>query len=64
MLFLNVEEKLKGLYIYINFLGGLVICGIVFYDIMNYVKVEVIIICVGIVVFMVFFILVGGDIGK
>lgn len=64
MLFLNAEEKSKGLYIYINSPGGSVTCGIALYDTMNYVKAEVTTICVGTAASMASFILAGGDIGK
>jgi ATP-dependent Clp protease protease subunit len=64
MLYLNAEEKNKGLYIYINSPGGSVTCGIAVYDAMNYVKSEVTTICVGTAASMASFILAGGDRGK
>jgi ATP-dependent Clp protease protease subunit len=64
MLFLNAEEKSKGLYLYINSPGGSVTCGIALYDTMNYVKADVTTICVGTAASMASFILAGGDIGK
>ena len=64
MLYLNAEEKSKGLYIYINSPGGSVTCGIAVYDAMNYVKSEVTTICVGTAASMASFVLAGGDRGK
>jgi ATP-dependent Clp protease, protease subunit len=64
MLYLNAEEKNKGLYIYINSPGGSVTCGIAVYDAMNYIKSEVTTICVGTAASMASFILAGGDRGK
>lgn len=64
MLFLNAEEKSKGLYLYINSPGGSVTCGIALYDTMNYVKADVTTICVGTAASMASFILSGGNIGK
>nr|YP_009326891.1 ATP-dependent Clp protease proteolytic subunit [Codium simulans]ANJ70797.1 ATP-dependent Clp protease proteolytic subunit [Codium simulans] len=64
MLYLNAEEKTKELYLYINSPGGSVTCGIAVYDIMNYIKSDVITLCVGTAASMASFILVGGTIGK
>jgi ATP-dependent Clp protease protease subunit len=64
MLYLNAEEKSKGLFIYINSPGGSVTCGIAVYDTMNYVKAEVTTICVGTAASMASFVLAGGDRGK
>ena len=64
MLYLNAEEKSKGLYIYINSPGGSVTCGIAVYDTMNYVKADVTTICVGTAASMASFVLAGGDRGK
>nr|YP_009519285.1 Clp protease proteolytic subunit [Codium arabicum]AYC65221.1 Clp protease proteolytic subunit [Codium arabicum] len=64
MLYLNAEEKTKDLYLYINSPGGSVTCGIAVYDIMNYIKSEVITLCIGTAASMASFILVGGTIGK
>lgn len=64
MLFLNAEEKSKGLYLYINSPGGSVTCGIALYDTMNYVQADVTTICVGTAASMASFILAGGDKGK
>lgn len=64
MLYLNAEESSKDLYIYINSPGGSVTCGIAVYDILNYIEVEVITLCVGTAASMASFILTGGSRGK
>nr|AYD72423.1 ATP-dependent Clp protease proteolytic subunit [Batophora oerstedii]AYD72474.1 ATP-dependent Clp protease proteolytic subunit [Batophora occidentalis] len=64
MIYLNAEETEKGLYIYINSLGGSVTCGIAVYDTMNYIKSDITTICVGTAASMASFILVGGTRGK
>lgn len=64
MLYLNAEEKAKGIYLYINSPGGSVTSGIALYDTMNYVKAEVTTICIGTAASMASFILAGGQIGK
>ena len=64
MLYLNAEEKLKDLYLYINSPGGSVTCGIAVYDIMNYINSDVITLCVGTAASMASFILAGGTRGK
>ena len=64
MLYLNAEESSKDVYIYINSPGGSVTCGIAVYDILNYIQVEVITLCVGTAASMASFILTGGSRGK
>lgn len=64
MLYLNAEESSKDVYIYINSPGGSVTCGIAVYDILNYIEVEVITLCVGTAASMASFILTGGSRGK
>lgn len=64
MLYLNAEEKSKGIYLYINSPGGSVTSGIALYDTMNYVKSEVTTICIGTAASMASFVLAGGQIGK
>ena len=64
MLYLNAEESSKDLYIYINSPGGSVTCGIAVYDILNYIEIEVITLCVGTAASMASFILTGGSRGK
>lgn len=60
MVYLNAEDKSKGIYIYINSPGGSVTCGVGVYDIMNYIQPEVTTICVGTAASMASFILAGG----
>lgn len=64
MLYLNAEEKLKDIYIFINSLGGSVTCGIAVYDVMNFVEADVSTICVGTAASMASFVLAGGEKGK
>lgn len=64
MLYLDFDDLNKFIYFYINFFGGFVIVGLVIYDIMQYIKVDVIIICLGLVVLMGLFLLVVGIKGK
>jgi len=64
MLYLNAEEKIKDLYIYINSPGGSVTCGIAVYDIVNYIDADVTTLCVGTAASMASFILAGGSRGK
>lgn len=64
MLYLNAEESSKDVYIYINSPGGSVTCGIAVYDILNYIQLDVITLCVGTAASMASFILTGGSRGK
>ena len=64
MLYLNAEEKSKGLYIYINSPGGAVLAGISVYDAMQFVVPDVHTICMGLAASMGSFILTGGEITK
>ena len=64
MLYLNGEKSSQDVYIYINSPGGSVTCGIAVYDIMNYIDIEVITLCVGTAASMASFILSGGALGK
>nr|YP_009367442.1 proteolytic subunit 2 of clp protease [Sarcinofilum mucosum]ARK14386.1 proteolytic subunit 2 of clp protease [Sarcinofilum mucosum] len=64
MLYLNAEDKSKGIYIYINSPGGSVTCGVGVFDAMNYIKSEVTTICVGTAASMASFVLAGGRKGK
>ena len=64
MLYLNGEKSSQTIYIYINSPGGSVTCGIGVYDIMNYIDIEVITLCVGTASSMASFILSGGALGK
>lgn len=47
MLFLEVENLEKDIFLYINLLGGLVIVGMVIYDMMKFIKLDVSIVCMG-----------------
>jgi len=47
MLFLEVEDPNKDIYIYINSPGGLVTSGLAIYDTMQYVKPDISTICMG-----------------
>ena len=64
MLYLHGEKSSQDVYIYINSPGGSVTCGIAVYDIMNYIDIEVITLCVGTASSMASFILSGGALGK
>nr|YP_009367522.1 proteolytic subunit 2 of clp protease [Pseudoneochloris marina]ARK14474.1 proteolytic subunit 2 of clp protease [Pseudoneochloris marina] len=64
MLYLNGEDKSKGIYVYINSPGGSVTCGVGVYDAMNYIKSDVTTICVGTAASMASFVLAGGTRGK
>jgi ATP-dependent Clp protease protease subunit len=58
------KMKAKNMYLYINFLGGVVLVGISIYDAMQFVVTDVHTICMGLVTSMVSFILTGGEITK
>ena len=64
MLYLNAEDKSKGIYVYINSPGGSVTCGVGVFDAMNYIKADVTTICVGTAASMASFVLAGGKKGK
>jgi len=64
MLYLNGEEQLQDIFIFINSLGGSVTCGIGVYDVMNFVEADVSTICVGTAASMASFVLAGGEKGK
>jgi ATP-dependent Clp protease protease subunit len=64
MIYLNAEDKSKGVYIYINSLGGSITCGVSVFDAMNYIKSDVTTICVGTAASMASFVLAGGQKGK
>jgi ATP-dependent Clp protease, protease subunit len=64
MLYLNAEDTVQGLFMYINSPGGSVTCGIGVYDAMNYVQADVTTICVGTAASMASFVLSGGTRGK
>lgn len=64
MLFLEAENLEKDIYLYINFLGGVIIVGMFIYDIMQFIKFDVSIICMGQAVSMGVFLLIVGVKGK
>ena len=64
MLYLNAEDTVQGLFMYINSPGGSVTCGIGVYDAMNYVQADVTTIFVGTAASMASFVLSGGTRGK
>ncbi|MDA2936629.1 ATP-dependent Clp endopeptidase proteolytic subunit ClpP [Patescibacteria group bacterium AH-259-L05] len=64
LLFLESEDKNKDIKLYINTLGGSVTAGLAVYDTMQYVKPDVITICVGIAASMGAVLLSAGAKGK
>jgi len=64
MLYLDSEDNSKPIYLYINSPGGSVTAGLAIYDTMQYVKSEVVTICVGLAESMGAFLLGAGTKGK
>jgi ATP-dependent Clp protease protease subunit len=64
MLYLDSEDNSKPIYLYINSPGGSVTAGLAIYDTMQYVKSEVVTICVGLAASMGAFLLGAGTKGK
>nr|YP_009755429.1 ATP-dependent Clp protease proteolytic subunit [Sinomenium acutum]QIP53874.1 ATP-dependent Clp protease proteolytic subunit [Sinomenium acutum] len=64
MVYLNLEDKNRDLYLFINSPGGWVIPGIAIYNTMQFVLPDVHTICMGLAASMGSFILVGGEITK
>ena len=64
MLYLDSEDNSKPIYLYINSPGGSVTAGLAIYDTMQYVKSEVVTICVGLAASMGAFLLAAGTKGK
>ena len=64
MLYLDSEDNGKPIYMYINSPGGSVTAGLAIYDTMQYVKSDVITICVGLAASMGAFLLAAGSKGK
>ena len=64
MLYLDSEDNSKPIYLYINSPGGSVTAGLAIYDTMQYVKSEVVTICVGLAASMGAFLLSAGTKGK
>ena len=64
MLYLDSDDQTKPIYIYINSPGGSVTAGMAIYDTMQYIKSEVVTICVGLAASMGAFLLTAGSRGK
>lgn len=64
MLYLDSEDPSKPIYVYINSPGGSVTAGMAIYDTMQYIKSEVVTICVGLAASMGAFLLAAGTKGK
>jgi len=64
LLFLEAENPDKDIYLYINSPGGVVTSGMAIYDTMNYIKPDVVTICMGQAASMGAFLLSSGAKGK
>lgn len=64
MLYLDSDDSSKPIYLYINSPGGSVTAGLAIYDTIQYVKSDVITICVGLAASMGAFLLAAGTKGK
>jgi ATP-dependent Clp protease protease subunit len=64
LLYLDSEDNNKPIYLYINSPGGSVTAGMAIYDTMQYIKSEVVTICVGLAASMGAFLLAAGAPGK
>ncbi|MCF3607789.1 ATP-dependent Clp protease proteolytic subunit [Planktothrix agardhii 1033] len=64
MLYLDAEDSNKPIYLYINSPGGSVTAGMAIYDTMQYIKADVVTICVGLAASMGAFLLAAGTHGK
>jgi ATP-dependent Clp protease protease subunit len=64
MLYLDSDDPNKPIYLYINSPGGSVTAGMAIYDTMQYIKSDVITICVGLAASMGSFLLAAGTKGK
>ena len=64
LLFLEAENPEKDIYLYINSPGGVVTSGFAIYDTMNYIKPDVVTICMGQAASMGAFLLSSGTKGK
>ena len=64
LLYLDSDDPNKPIYLYINSPGGSVTAGMAIYDTMQYIKSEVITICVGLAAAMGSFLLAAGTPGK
>ena len=64
MLYLDSEDSSKPIYLYVNSPGGSVTAGLAIYDTIQYVKSDVVTICVGLAASMGAFLLAAGTKGK
>ncbi|MCU0536770.1 MAG: ATP-dependent Clp protease proteolytic subunit [Hydrococcus sp. Prado102] len=64
LLYLDSDDPTKPIYMYINSPGGSVTAGMAIYDTMQYIKADVITICVGLAASMGSFLLAAGSPGK
>ena len=64
LLFLESEDPNKDIHLYINSPGGMVTAGLAIYDTMQYIKCDVLTICIGLAASMGAFLLAGGAKGK
>ncbi|MEB3338219.1 MAG: ATP-dependent Clp protease proteolytic subunit [Leptolyngbyaceae bacterium] len=64
MLYLDSDDPTKPIYLYINSPGGSVTAGMAIYDTMQYIKADVVTICVGLAASMGSFLLMAGSKGK
>ena len=64
MLFLEAQDPDKDIYLYINSPGGSITAGMAIYDTMNYIKCDVVTICIGMAASMGAFLLASGTPGK
>jgi ATP-dependent Clp protease, protease subunit len=64
LLYLDSDDQTKPIYLYINSPGGSVTAGMAIYDTMQYIKSEVITICMGLAASMGSFLLMAGTKGK
>jgi len=64
LLFLEAEDPEKDIYLYINSPGGVVTAGMSIYDTMNYIRPDVVTICMGQAASMGAFLLSSGQKGK
>lgn len=64
LLYLDSDDPNKPIYLYINSPGGSVTAGMAIYDTMQYIKSEIITICVGLAASMGSFLLAAGTPGK
>ena len=64
LLFLEAEDPDKDIYLYINSPGGVITSGMAIYDTMNFIKPDIVTICIGQAASMGAFLLAGGTKGK